>query len=384
MKIRIQILLLSILIGLNSCANKTHKNGLHSDVNSVSIDSEIIDFIRIGIADTTLASISGKIYAKSINKNDTLTDNLAFANIWVKDIKTDSLIGTTSNSKGEFQFTIPVSEYDLEVQFIGFNNLKVKNVKIGTGDIINFSGIIGQGNSVTEYKWNPNVVFEKTSDFKYPELISDFVSSEWGKVFKAKDSLLNIGTPVIADLIKLMDNPKAFEKLQNTADLIYPGATEYWGHGWVIDYDLDWIAIRAGWAMENLTSQHFGFSENVITEKELMDLHKKDYANYIETGIHDVNFKRQKFKELDVIIAKAKDWWKNKENWTPLSGLKEAIFSDDINRQLDAIQQMRFTRFKIKGYNREWFDQEIKARIIELNKTDNEELKLQTGYLLRN
>ncbi len=224
-----------------------------------------------------------------------------------------------------------------------------------------------------------------TSEFEHPELISDFISAEWEKVFKAKDSLLNIGETVIPDLLKLMNDPKAFEKLQNTADLIYPGATEFWGHGWVIDYDLDWIAIRAGWAMENLTSQYFGFTENVITEKGLMDLHKKDYAKYIETGKPDVNFERQKFKELDTIIKKAKIWWKNNQNnWTPLSGLKDAIFSDDIHRQLDAIQQMRFNRFKIKGYNQEWFDKEIRARIVELNKSDDEELKLQTGYLLRN
>ena len=226
-------------------------------------------------------------------------------------------------------------------------------------------------------------IFE-TADFDYPELIADFTSSEWGKVYKAKDSLLNIGKSVIPDLIKLMNNPKTFNKLENTADLIYPGATAFYGHGWLIDYDLDWVAIRAGWAMENLTSQHFGFTENVITEKELMDLHKKDYAKYIESGIHNVNFERQKFKELDVIIKKATDWWNNnQDDWTPLSGLKEAIFSDDINRQLDAIQQMRFTRFKIRGYNQEWFDREIKARIIELNKSNDEELKLQTGYLLR-
>jgi len=222
-------------------------------------------------------------------------------------------------------------------------------------------------------------------DFKYPELIADFVSSEWGKVYKAKDSLLNIGKTVIPDLIRLMDAPRAFEKLQSTADLIYPGATKFYGHGWVIDYDLDWITIRAGWAMENLTSQHFGFSENVITEKELMDLHKKDYAKYIETGKHDVNFERQKFKELNIIIEKAKEWWKNnKDNWTPLKGLKDAIYSDDIYRQLDAIQQMRYPRFKIKGYNQQWFDKEIKTRIIELNKSNDEELKLQAGYLLRN
>jgi predicted HTH domain antitoxin len=44
---------------------------------------------------------------------------------------------------------------------------------------------------------------------------------------------------------------------------------------------------------------------------------------------------------------------------------------------------MRYPRFKIKGYNQKWFEQEIRERIVELNKTDNEELKLQTGYLLR-
>ena len=45
---------------------------------------------------------------------------------------------------------------------------------------------------------------------------------------------------------------------------------------------------------------------------------------------------------------------------------------------------MRYPRIKIKGYDQEWFDKEIKIRIIELNKSDDEELKLQTGYLLRN
>ena len=102
-------------------------------------------------------------------------------------------------------------------------------------------------------------------EFKYPRLITEFVSKNWGSVYKAKDSLVQIGKPAISDLIKLMENPKDFAKLENTADLIYPGASEFYGHGWVIDYDLDWIAIRAGWALENLTSQNFGFSENGIT-----------------------------------------------------------------------------------------------------------------------
>jgi hypothetical protein len=221
-------------------------------------------------------------------------------------------------------------------------------------------------------------------EYKYPELITEFVSSNWGSVYQAKDSLVQIGKLAIPDLIKLMDNPKGFAKLVDTADLIYPGATEFYGHGWHVDYDLDWIAIRAGWALENLTSQNFGFSENVITEKELLKLHKSDYAKYIETGKHDVNFEREKFKNLDQIITKAKEWFKKDYAlWSPLNGLKEAIYSDDINRQLDAIQQMRYPNFTIKELTQDWFDKNLKAKIEELNKSNNEELVLQTGYLLR-
>ena len=85
--------------------------GLASGIEVMNIDSEIIELKRIAIADTIIASISGKIYLKHINKKDTLIDKLAYANIWVKDLKTDSLIGTTTNSKGEFQFNIPSSTW---------------------------------------------------------------------------------------------------------------------------------------------------------------------------------------------------------------------------------------------------------------------------------
>lgn len=230
---------------------------------------------------------------------------------------------------------------------------------------------------------NSNLIAQD-DDFEYQQLIKDFTSNDWTIVYKAKDSLLNIGKSVIPDLIKLMNDTKAFRKLENTADLIYPGATEFYGHGWFIGYDLDWIAIRAGWALENLTLQNFGFKDNTITEKKLIELHKDNYAKYIETGKHDVNFERSKFQKLDSIINNVTKWWAENENdWTALDGLKDAIFSDDIVRQLEAIQQMRYPHFKIKGYNQEWFDLEIRERIIELNKTDDEQLKLQTGYLLR-
>ncbi len=164
MKIKIGILSLVISICLIGCAKKSYYIcgfGLEGNDNTITIDSKIAELKRIAIADTTLANISGKIYAKYLNKNDTLIENFAHTTIFVRDVKTDSLIGTTSNLKGEYHFTIPAAEYDLEVQFVGYNHLKVKNIKIRTGEIINFSAIIGQGNGVTEYLWNSNGSFQK-------------------------------------------------------------------------------------------------------------------------------------------------------------------------------------------------------------------------------
>lgn len=165
MKTRIYTIGIIVIIGLISCAKKNYVIcELTSAIDNVNIESEIIQLKRVSIADTTIASISGKIYVKYLNKKDTLVDNFAYVNIWVKDLQTDSLIGTTSNLKGEFQFTIPASEYDLQAQFVGFNNLKIKNMKVETGDIIRFSAILGQGAGETDFQWNPNEFYKNATD----------------------------------------------------------------------------------------------------------------------------------------------------------------------------------------------------------------------------
>lgn len=64
-----------------------------------------------------------------------------------------------------------------------------------------------------------------------------------------------------------------FINLQNTADLIYPGTEKFYGHGWSISYDIDWIAVRAAWVLEELTFQDFGYSQSAF------DFSKINYIN---------------------------------------------------------------------------------------------------------
>ena len=106
---------------------------------------------------------------------------------------------------------------------------------------------------------------------------------DFGAVSQARDSLINYQKESIPSLVKLLKDT-SFVRLQNTADLIYPGAKEFYGHGWIVNYDIDWISVRAAWVLEEITFQDFGYQDGAITEKELMALHQKGYQTYLRDG----------------------------------------------------------------------------------------------------
>lgn len=213
--------------------------------------------------------------------------------------------------------------------------------------------------------------------------LNDFVASEWGKVYTAKDTLMMMEKEVIPHLIGLMKDEKRFVKLKNTADLIYPGATEFYGHGWFIPYDLDWIAIRAGWALEELTFQNFGFIENSITDVDLIQVHKDNYEEYIQTGKHDINFERESFEKLEKTIKKATDWWiENQDNWTNIEAVKEAINSNDVTRQMNALQHLRYPNYTSKGLTDEYYEKELKPIVEKLKSSNDEEIAKQARLKL--
>src|SRR4051794_15737867 len=70
-----------------------------------------------------------------------------------------------------------------------------------------------------------------------------------------REAALPLLVPMIArdDRVELVD----------TADLIYPGAKAFYGHGLVVPYDLDHLGDRAGWVLETIAFRDFGFSDGV-------------------------------------------------------------------------------------------------------------------------
>lgn len=228
-----------------------------------------------------------------------------------------------------------------------------------------------------------NVYFSQT---RLDSMIVQLQQPDFNSVYQVKDNIVNYQKDAIPKLIELLKDT-SFVKLENTADLIYPGAEKFYGHGWIIHYDIDWISVRAAWLLEEITFQNFGFSDLTISEDKLMNLHKQNYASYLQTGSHNIDFKdktpRQQLISYRLMLADSiSKWWDNNKNtWTRFNALKEALASADKERQGLALQYLRFDKTICDGLTLESYKYEIKPFVQKIKRSNNSKAK-QAKYLL--
>jgi hypothetical protein len=206
------------------------------------------------------------------------------------------------------------------------------------------------------------------NDRRLLQLIDDFSDNDWTKVYTAKDTLEMFEAKSLPYLFDLLSRDNTYIKLTNTEDLIYPGTTEFYGHGWNIDYDIDWMTIRAGWAIEEITFQNFGFKENWITDDSLWEIAKDSikYQQYTATRKYPFKVDSSKVEKVEEIKAKAINWWtENRDSWTRIKGITEAIESNDTIRQMNALYYLR-SGGRIKGLNRKVYRDIVEQRVAQL------------------
>jgi hypothetical protein len=217
-------------------------------------------------------------------------------------------------------------------------------------------------------------------------------SAECKNVFQARnDILLKYQKESISKLILILRDT-SYVKLVNTADLIYPGAKEFYGHGRIVNYDIDWLSVRAAWVLEQITFQDFGYLTKLpISEKSLLSLHQKDYQNYLNKGYHDINYRdttpRDRMIRYRLWLAnKADKWWKRNEgSWTKLNALKEALASHNEYREGLAIYYLRQgdgDDAKIELSTRKAYYAQIKGLIVQITNSKDGESE-QAEYLIK-
>jgi hypothetical protein len=217
------------------------------------------------------------------------------------------------------------------------------------------------------------VLFSGTSSAPVDQLINDFLSTDWPTVFSAKEKLENMGSISIPSVLGIMDDCR-IHKLQNTGDLIYPGAEKYYGHGQIIDYDIDDVCVRAGWLLEELTFCDFGFTGIHLPDNELLDFIKNNFTSYYNNPANQKQLdeltiagKRKLIRTLS--IQQAKEWWgKASEGWSRLNAIEEALKSQDEKRIVKALFYLRNGKTLCKGLTKNFYKTRLESRILQLSK----------------
>jgi len=204
--------------------------------------------------------------------------------------------------------------------------------------------------------------------------ISDFLSTDWPTVFSAKERLENTGNSCIPFIIDLMKDCKT-HKLGNTDDLIYPGAEKYFGHGQIIDYDIDDICVRAGWLLEELTFINFGFGGIHLPDKELIGFIKLTFPDYYNStdgqrqlGELTTSGKRKLIRSLS--IEQARNWWiTSSMRWNRLDALETSLKSSDEKQQVKALFYIRNGKTFCDGLDKNFYKNKLKDTIEKLSKS---------------
>ncbi|MBF4516027.1 hypothetical protein IRZ71_06725 [Flavobacterium sp. ANB] len=221
-----------------------------------------------------------------------------------------------------------------------------------------------------------NCYSQKLNVIKLDSLFNEFKkNSFYASIYPAKKELENYQIAVIPKLIKLLSDT-TFVKLKGTADLIYPGTTTYYGHGHYIPYNMDWISIRSGWLLEDLTFQDFGYKNSEVNDETLMKLMKENYYDYINNGTYELDWKNKTSQQKNIeykkiLFKKTEKWWKeNRKKWNRISAIKEALKSNNENRLSNVFQYLRFGNSKCDNLTKEIYLKEIEPLILVLKEAN--------------
>lgn len=208
-------------------------------------------------------------------------------------------------------------------------------------------------------------------------LLKDFTSSDWKVVRTAKTELENLESAAIPELLKMLDSPEVV-KLTNTGSLIYPGATKFYGYGQMIEYDIDRLAVRAGWLLEDITFMNFGFSGCHLAPEDQINFIKITFPEYYNNSNNRKKLESSSEKERGEIIFKlsvrnAKEWWAEEgDHWTRLQALVNALRSFDEKRQVKALFYMRNGETKCTGLTKEYYFENIAKEVVRLSSSDTQ------------
>ena len=215
-------------------------------------------------------------------------------------------------------------------------------------------------------------------------LIADLRSASWPTVQEAANRLVSLEGKAVPALLPLLDSREVVP-LTNTADLIYPGARTFYGHGRIINYALDSVAVRAGWILESMTFRDFGFRSGTITEDKLFQAMRERPGDMpLEQAVGT----QGPPEPIAAAAERARQWWaKSGKGWTRSKGLVAALDGGDVDggdvrQQADALIWLRSGVTDCAGLDEATYKSRIAPRVRKLAASADPTVQSQAERLL--
>jgi hypothetical protein len=135
---------------MTSCANKVIVTcGTADLMNRPSTESKVLSLKTIGIADTTIAFISGLVSGKDSTDKKVTIDTLAATSIQFINLERSDSVTVFADISGKFQQHLTAGIYNIWVFNVGYNRLLLENVSFRTGELKELNVLLGKGFKTT-------------------------------------------------------------------------------------------------------------------------------------------------------------------------------------------------------------------------------------------
>jgi len=205
-------------------------------------------------------------------------------------------------------------------------------------------------------------------------------SAQAGEVWQARSALLNLQHHAFAALSAQLDREELV-KLQNTADLIYPGAERFYGHGRAVFYDIDWVHIRAGWVLEDLVRVSFGFGlGSTLTPTEVIGAVFHTDPPQLPPEKWSLESRAAAGRAA---AARARVWLAENQDWRCLDALRDDLRSESTARQRSAIDWMVSGEGACEGLTRDVYTTALRPLVEATSRSADAELSERARRILR-
>ena len=115
-------------------------------------NSNVLMIKRIGVVDSTYGIMYGTILGRDTVGTQPCLDTLSLVRVSAQDTETGKNYWGDTDDLGHYEFWLPSARYNIEVQHFSYNKLVLKDAYFGSGEVITFSAIVGQGTDSTIFQ----------------------------------------------------------------------------------------------------------------------------------------------------------------------------------------------------------------------------------------